>query len=435
MGEFVDKLLEAKYKNVPFFVRKETLNNIGQKQIVHDYPNSNTRYVEPQGIAIFEETVDIFFKGSDYINRFKDFMFAIQDPSPGRLFLPTYGIYNNVVAFPSQSISDHTTLGELSITVTFTETIEKPSPTEIFETKEDVASQAQIVRDNLLEVFTESYQAPFVRNNILTASSDLKNLAEETKTLTGAIIEFNRFTRSVDKVLRLPNSLASLLLNPGQPLGYLQSIALNTTGSEAFSLFTKIAIAGNNLSNSMNEINDEITPIESSVVTDVYTDSINTNINLWNENTTERRERNNNRLSVVNTFRVVGLVGMYEQAAEKEYTTTDQIDNIKNILEEYYVEIIENDTTGVIISDIKIYIDTLRNKTEIVLDQKRQNAFSVIEIVIKNMIPATLLAYQLYGEYIKTIAEFNFLTELLRGLNKQLPAHKMQGMIRVVEID
>lgn len=435
MGIYLDGLIEAKYKNAPFYVRKESIANIGQKYIIHDYPNSSTRYAEPQGRAIFEETIDIFFHGINYSDNFKIFMRAIQDSAPGRLFLPTFGIFENVVALPANASADQAALGEIQMTVTFTETIEKPSPIEILDTEENVAEQAQAIRESLLDQFEINYDPPVTRNNITTASSDSKNLADSLNKLTQAQIEYNRFIRSVDRYLSNASELATLLLNPGQPVGYLQSFALGFTGTEAFNLFAKVAVTGNNLSNSMNDIDSGINPVESTLIPDIPgLPEIDANLNFWDEDTFERIQRNNNRAVFANTFRLVGLIGMYERAAERDYTTVDEIRNIKLTLNNYYTEIIENDTTGVIIPELKNDIVNLKNRTNDVLDQKAQSAFNVIEIVIKNNTPATLLAYQFYGEYIKTEAEFEYLTGLIIDLNRELPAHKLSGTVRILQI-
>ena len=47
----LERLLQAKYKNVIFLVNNESIDQIGQKRIVHDFPNTQARYVEPQGKA------------------------------------------------------------------------------------------------------------------------------------------------------------------------------------------------------------------------------------------------------------------------------------------------------------------------------------------------------------------------------------------------
>lgn len=434
MDRILDKLISAKYKNVPFFVRTETINNIGQKRIIHDYPNSNTRYVENQGLSIFEETIDIFFSGENYQANFNDFVAAIRDPAPGRLFLPVFGIFENVVALPAPANTNHTGLGEISMSITFTETIEKPAPTEILDTQEDVSDQAQITRKSLQAQFANDYIPPNTRNNIITVGTDMEILGETVKDSTGKEKEFNRFARSISRNISNTENFAALLLSPLTPLGFLQSIAIGITGPEAFASFKQIAVSGNNLSNSMAEIISRVNTKPSTAAPQEYDPNINKNINSWDDDTIERQQRNNNRFVTVDVFRVVGLISMYETAAARNYTTTEEIDEIKNDLRQYYVELIENDTTGVLIPGVKNDLAILKNKTETVLEQKRQNAYNIIEIVLKNITPATLLAYMLYGEYIKSNIEFEFLTSLLKNLNKQIPAHRLQGKIKVAEI-
>jgi len=133
-------LLASSYKNVPFFVRQEQINNYGQKRIQHDYPSSSTRYEEPQGVAPIDITVDIFFSGSDAKGDYELFKLAVEDSAPGLLIIPGFGAFENIVARPANALLSQTSIGEISTSVTFSETVEKPSPTTASASSTDVAS-------------------------------------------------------------------------------------------------------------------------------------------------------------------------------------------------------------------------------------------------------------------------------------------------------
>lgn len=157
-------------------------------------------------------------------------------------------------------------------------------------------------------------------------------------------------------------------------------------------------------------------------------------IPLWKNETTERRERNKNRLTVVNSTRVTGLIGMLETAGERIYTTTNQIDDIKAEIDLYYEEIVENDTTGIVIPKIKQQLEKLKSQLDQVLQRKRQNAYAVTTITVERPYSAFLLAYELYGEYIRSEEQLTYIASIIKNLNKSLPAHKLQGEVRVIEI-
>lgn len=427
-------LLPAFYKQIPFLVRKEQIDALGQKRIQHDYPNTSTRYIEPQGKVPGEFSIDLFFTGLAWKESFRAFKRILEDPSPGILFLPVFGIINNVVAFPASALADQKSVGEISISVKFSETIEKPSPIEVI-TEEDAFVKGQEIRDLLGLAFTIAFQAASTLNNVITSQIDIISSSIIVAESTGASRELTILKRNLEKQIRSPSGLSNLLLSSEIPIGFLQSVAINTEDDKAFNKFKTIALTGNTLSNSMNDIRNNITPLPSSVIPSIApTGEINININVWEEETFERKQRNNNRYAIVNTFRIIGLIGMYEQAATKNYTTTEEIDNIEKVLDLYYSEIIENDKSGIIIPDLKADIDQLKGLTEEILKTKRQKSFKIIEINVEKFYSASLLSYELYGEYIKNEAQLNFLSNLIRGLNRSKPAHKFEGTIKVIEI-
>lgn len=431
----LDNQLAGKYKGVSFFVRSESLNNIGQTRIKHTYPKTGVQYMEPMGQEPFECTIDIFFSGDSFREDFQKFQQAVQDPASGRLFLPTFGVFNSIVAAPTNATSDQTSIGEISLSVTFSETIERPSPIEADISEQDVSEEAQNARDELQGEFEDAYPEPETLNNVLTSSSDATSLADEIKTFTGEVRTVEAFLRKSDQAIRNAEGYASLLLNSGQPIGFLQSIALSVTGTGAFSTFQKIANMGRTLPNAMNDINAGITPVPSSVVpAERGTGELDVSIPIWSTDTYERVERNKNRIVTLNTFRVMGLIGMYETAASQDYTTTDEIDETTERLEEYYVALVENDTTGIIIPEMKSTLDNIRSLTELVLANKRQQAYTVIEIEVLRPVSSFLLSYELYGELIATEAQHEYLAELIAGLNRSLPRNRLTGTVKVVEI-
>lgn len=430
-----DQLLQGKFKQIPFKVRKETITQIGQKRVIHDYFNSGGRYAEAQGRVPLEFSVDIYFSGQDWQAQFREFRAAIEDAAAGTLILPTFGVFTSIVAMPASADADQTGVGEIKMAVTFTETIEKPAPTDVFSTSEDVSAQAQITRNELSASFEDTWESPSTLNNLTTASLDMKTLAGDVRTVTDAVRDALNFVRRVDANLRQAANLARLLFSPATPIGYLQNLAATVVGTGSFRTFKRIATIGTRQPNAMNDVNDEVRPTPAGTVEAEPTGPVpDTEILVWDDDTAERRERNANRYSAVNVFRIAGLVGMYESAAEQVFTTTDEIDNVQALLDLYYSLLVENDESQVLYPDVKVDLDRLRGLTDRVLLSRRQNAFTVIEIDIEKYTPTTLLAYDLYGERIQNQAQLQFLADLIKGLNIQQPAHRLIGTVRVLEI-
>jgi prophage DNA circulation protein len=435
MSDFLESQLQGKFKNIPFSITRETLDNVGQALVVHTYPKSSVQYLEPMGENPFEASVDLFFHGDNAKDIFQSFQQAIKDPAPGRLYLPTFGIFDNIKAQPTAFTSDQKTLGKITASVKFSSSIDRPSPIDSEISEQDVAEKSVQAMAVLNDSFTADYVEPSTGNNFLTAVTDALGISDEIKEITGLIKETRNFARRVDVSIREVDKYAALLLNPGQPIGYLQSILLSTRNTGAFSLYTRIANVGKNQSNSMNDITSGITPKTSTVFpAQPVSLQIDTNINLWNDDTLERTERNTGRLAVINTFRITGLIGMFESAANANYTTTEEIDKTTLVLENYYTTLVENDATCIIICSIKSIIDELRNLTDKVLARKRQQAYGVIEINEVRPISSVLLSYKLYGELIKKEENLFYMASIVAGLNRNQPAHALSGTIRVVEI-
>jgi hypothetical protein len=277
------------------------------------------------------------------------------------------------------------------------------------------------------------YSTPTSLNNLLAAQYDLTQLARDIRDVTGNETAYNIFIRSLPVVLKDPLGLAKLLLSAVPPVGFLQTIALETSD---FSAFQKISILGSDLPNEMNDIRGDIRPYVSVVTEQVYNPSINTDIQIWVDDTRERRERNENRITIINTFRMAGLTGMYEQAARDTYTTTEDIEHRKNILDAYYEQLIENDNTMFVINDVKNELDILKTRTEQVLETKAQssNVFGVVIIKLERAYSAKMIAYELYGEYIKNEIQLNTYANILTSLNRDQPAHRLIGNIKVLEV-
>lgn len=432
---YLDRQLAGKYKGVSFFVRNETLNNVGQSRVKHKYPKTGVQYMEPMGREPFTETIDLFFAGENFREDFEKFKKAIQDPAPGRLFSPTYGVFNSIVAEPSSFTSEQTALGEITASVVFSETIDRPSPTEAAISEQDVSEKSQEARSELQDQFENDYAEPASVNNIKTASFDAKSLADRINDITKATRAVNRFLRSVDQKIRNASAYASLLLNPGQPEGFLQSLAVGLSGAAVFTLYQNIATLGNDLTNSVNDILADISPKKSTATPQAEPEvGIDTSIALWDDDTFERQQRNQGRLAVVNTFRLTGLIGMFETAASQDYTTTDEIDKVTATLDEYYDSLIDDDETEVVIPGMKTILDELKNLTDSVLARKRQQAYTVIEIKLYIPTSSYLLAYNLYGEYLKTVPQLEFMSDLIAGLNRSQPSYRLIDTIKVVEV-
>lgn len=436
MASRLENLIEAKYKNIPFLVRSESIEGIGRKSIPHKYPQTQSQYIEDQGKNMPDFVLDIYFSGEKWQENFHDFRQAIENEDSGRLYIPTFGIINNVKAYPSNALSNHIAIGEISMTVRFSVTIEKPSPTEIDVTEEDIFEQGNITRDKLKEAFEDLYQVPNTLNNLLSGVSDIKNLISIVGVVAGFVRLAVNTIKNIASNIKNPSGLANLLLGQISPLGFLQNIALSLRNDveDAYNIFKELIQIGSTLSNSMEDIRQDVLPQSSSYTPKTQSQIILKPINIWEEDTTERIQRNLNRLVMINTFRIIALIGMIEEASSRTYTTTIEIDQIINEINIFYSELIENDQTDIVIPEMKADIELMKGFFDDVIKIKRQNSYNVVNIFLEKSFATSLLAYELYGERINNEDTLNLLSNLLAGLNNSQPYHALEGNVNVLEI-
>jgi hypothetical protein len=86
----LQELIPASFRGVPFNVPKGTVQS-GRFAVVHSYPDSNTRYVEDNGLIVSDFHFDAYVFGPDALSRMRALESALQAVGPGVLQHPTHG--------------------------------------------------------------------------------------------------------------------------------------------------------------------------------------------------------------------------------------------------------------------------------------------------------------------------------------------------------
>jgi len=429
--------LSASYKGVSIFVTKESIENCGRERILHRYPKSNVQYAEDMGLPPDDFTVDIVFFGPTFKDDFDSFWVAIEDSDPGVLILPTFGVFPSMVAMPTTGNHDYSLLTNIVMTVRFTSTTPQPSPTNAPPSIENVFSSAITGFANISKTFSTTLKAPKTLNNLLVAQSDMKQVINQIIQTTGGFLSLGKLTIDrLSSAVSDPVSIADILF--GVPSGFLNqvysqfgaitSLVPNNTVTKlytpsvtqpAFNGYQSLTFTGFNFAVNIYEITNNIQTLNA-------TPSVN--IPLWPEITSEQIDRNNNRLVLINAIRLWALINMMLQAVLNNYLTVNQLTNMINLIDDRYTLLIDNDTTGVLINIVKSDLEAMKNATLAVLNSELQSntTYQTTTIQIEKILPATLLAYQLYGEFIKNEDDLDTYKNILISLNKSHPAHAFQ---------
>ncbi len=435
-------LLPGSYKGIKLYISRENLTQLGQKWLTHDYPKSGQRYMEAMGEIPPEFEVDIVFAGLTYQGDFQTFKAAVTDTNPGRLVMPTFGIFNNVVAFPTSAAHNYSDLNAITLTVKFTITVSQPSPTTSTATQENVFDNGNTGISNISSSMSKNLQFPISANNLAVIGNDLGMLINTVGVATGFARLAGAVYKTVAQLAANPSSIPNALF--GQ-LGYLTKVYLGfnnstpstkpntasnnftpTANGTPFTTMANLTNIGYSLSTSIQDINSGII-LPSSI-------SDSTAVPLWDTITTEQVQRNQNRLALINSVRLWAMIMMLEQAAIANYLTNQDLINTLNMIDSKYSGIIENDTTNIIIQDVKTDLEAVKNSTFAVLNSLQGAVYQTTSINLFLPVPAVVLTYDLYGEYIQTESDLQYYKGILVNLNPSQPIHKFSGQVTVLKI-
>lgn len=119
MSEESERLLEASFRGVPFFVQKAELS-AGRRTQVHEYPLRDKPFVEDLGRASRTIVITAFLVGDDYIAQSKRLIGAVETEGSGQLVHPWLGEMK-VTPTAVSKLSFDDRMRVASVTLTFTE--------------------------------------------------------------------------------------------------------------------------------------------------------------------------------------------------------------------------------------------------------------------------------------------------------------------------
>ena len=379
------QLLAASFKGVSFSVRSETSSELGRKLILHEYVNSDERFVEDQGQLPPKFSIRAFVHGDDFIARSNRLEQVLNEIGSGRLSLPTFGVFEAFAGAYSKDASQQS-VGEISYTLPFFVGRPAPGPTVSRVGIEDVFQAGDQARAILEDIFSVLYPVPQTSINSIAAIGDLNNIVNDINNAIKTILlaeDLERIFRIVETVnlntanlVNDPESLASILfLGVPEIPGLWQQISLALSkiidtgdGVEQLSLLTNL---GGGLSLSINDINRSTS-----------VDKTSSEIPLWPPTTRQRIDRNTAREVIVQANRVASLAGVYEVAAARLYKTDDEIIAVRNLIEALHERIMRIETVDPSIIQfnptVRSAIEDVRLAALDVIGQKEQESFQII---------------------------------------------------------
>lgn len=442
---YTQRLAQASWRGVVFSVRSEDLPSGGRKTALHEFPNSDERFVEDLGQIPQQFTIKAFVHGLDWIERSQALEKALRTPGPGRLVMPTFGAWT-VWALPYSKTASQTSVGEIEFSLEFAASRAVAGIAEQVATAETVFAKGDIARSSIVTGFTKFFKAPLSALGITASLSDITSAANQAFSTVSSLL-------NADSLGELTSALRSLVGDAGGLLNEPFDMALEFFGiaddapglwqiiSEGMDAFDSIGALldfansfGNNLALIQSDFDSgsTVSPVSSFApgTSDVQTSGIS----LWAPTTADRIDQNLSRTTIVESNRLAALVCAYEQAANADYQTIDQIQTIRTQLEDTFAEMMRVDAQDVSSvpaqREVRAAMDDLRISALAVLDQKAQSAWLTAEIIRTGSLPAPSLTYLLYAESITN--DLDTRTTQVRQLNQQVSAVEMSGELTVL---
>lgn len=430
---YTQRLAQASWRGVVFSVRSEDLPSGGRKTALHEFPNSDERFVEDLGEIPQRFTVTAFVHGLDWLERGQALENALRTAGPGRLVLPTFGAWT-VWALPYSKTASQTSVGEIEFQLEFATSRAVAGIIESTPAPEMVFAAGDNARDSIGGAFGGLFDAPGDSLGFGAMLSDVTSACNEAFSAVSTLMNAESLGEVTGALRGLLGNAGALLSEPIQ-LG-LEFFGIDEDAPGIWQLISEgldTIDAVGALLNFAKNFGNNLALIQSDFDSGSTVSPVS-GISLWAETTNDRIDRNEARTAIVESNRLAALVAAYEQASNGDYQTIDQIQRVRTDLEDVFAEMMRVDAQDVSSvpanREVREAMDELRIRALSVLDQKAQSAWLTAQIIRVGPLTAPSLTYLLYAESITD--DLDERTLQIRQLNQQVSAASMSGALTVL---
>lgn len=430
---YTRQLAQASWRGVVFSVRSEDLPDGGRKIALHDFPNSDERFVEDLGEIPPRFTITAFVHGLDWLDRARSLESALREAGPGRLVMPTFGAWT-VWALPYSKSASQTAVGEIEFRLEFATSRTVAGIVESTSTAETVFSAGDSARGSIGDAFGGIFSTPGDSLGFGAMLSDVTAAANSAFSAVSNLMNAESLGEATSALRSLLGDAGGLLSDPINLALEFFGIEEDASGlwqiiSEGLDTLDSVSDLLNFSNNFGNNLALIQTDIESGATVSPVSD-----ISLWPATTQDRIERNAGRTAIVESNRLAALTVAYEQAASAEYKTVEQVQTVRTNLEDTFAELMRVDAQDVesvpANREVREAMNELRIRALAVLDQKAQSAWLTTQISRTGSLSAPSLVYLLYAESITD--DLDDRTTEVRQLNQGVSAIAMSGELTVL---
>lgn len=370
----VDDLYPASFRGAPFLVESASTRG-GRKTVVHEFPNSDRRFIEDLGLFNEDITIEATVPTADYFSVKNGLKLALDMPGYGTLIHPFYGIRN--VAVIDYTIQENIReLGYVKFNIHFMVGQELPFPG-----AQDVDSLIQgqvqalysVLQLYFVDTYTfnnrhrtnfKAYQA-LIQNYISTVDLAVTTYFNRSEYQVDAVADFNnKFTnyqQNYNSYIQTPSALYT------NTQDVINALTLTATSNDLFIIASKLS-------------------------------NFSLGQQLIEPRTSAQQEKNDNLLTIYETFAVLNFGLLCNAIVVYDVKSLDDVNLLRRKLDREYEKILDSVRLS---TDVLQDIQDLRASVINYLDQQRLVAPEVITIDV-DAVPLSVLEYSLYGNNYKT---------------------------------
>ena len=376
----LQELVGASFRGIPFLTPSGT-GESGRHSIKHEYPDSNMRYVEDNGLVVPDFKLKCVIHGSDALQRLRSFEAALNTPGPGTLIHPLHGRKFVQVMGPTSTKYDDNNVGVYEIAVTFSVTGPPFFPGALTGIAAAITGMSSSALGIMFSAFQSGFSIPLSVASQIAISTSASNIISQVANVFGAAQSVqslaNSFTSFPDELVRDATGLASVLQRIVQaPIDAVEEVI----PSELWSGFIEVYEAAK-------QQNDVATAIEA--------------------DTLDKATRKGSILTIANTMAAAAICGLCVAAAAKTYQTSDEVSSDSSRIIDIFQEFLDGygDAIG---PETREALSELVNETISVLQNDAVSLPNVTQSKVWEM-PASVLTYLLYegDANLQTIIELN----------------------------
>jgi len=389
----VAKYPQAQFRDEEFHYQDSNING-GRKTVTHEFPDSNTRNVEDLGKLQKIYNVNALIDITTNNNNLTKFIKELDKEGAGTLIHPIYKKQNVVVK--NYSINDSIReLGIVRISILFEKASRNKFPVKKKGNLGKIAKFVDDIKNNEDSFLGKSFKS--VQKNLEklnSATTAVKKVSRQMKRAT-ALIEGSAdgISAAVTAINEITNTAGALVQAPSNLASKLRTAFDNIEGAfdNALDIFN---------------VNKNLTPFSAaSEISPVGNSATSIDIRA-------NQELLNNYVSVS------ALASCYEQASLIDYTDLDQLNNIKEILENSFNNLSQDldRTTYNLLLNARTAVNDYLN--DLLLSLPR-----IIEYKTQSNNLASIV-YDFYGNLDNL--------EIIRRLNKIKDTSKVSGTIKIL---